>query len=105
VFFLVFKSVWEYHYVMMLPAVTAAYLVTGSRTVLSLGILLGLPTLYAATPLMTGVPSGSNLAEWPGWFQILHFSVKGLPTLGLFAWCMAVVGKGSLEREPAGARV
>jgi hypothetical protein len=94
VFFLTYKSVWEYHYVMMLPAVTAAYLVTGSRVVLALGILLGLPTLYALTPLLAGVPSGVKLHEWPGWYRMLHFSVKVLPTLGLFVWSLRVGNHG-----------
>ncbi len=87
VFFLVFKSVWEYHYVMMLPALTAAYLVSGSRTVLVLGVLMGLPTLFAAAPL-AGVDPGAPLGSWPAWFRSLHFSVKAIPTLLFFGWCL-----------------
>ncbi|MBU1700749.1 MAG: hypothetical protein KJ970_01705 [Candidatus Eisenbacteria bacterium] len=87
VFFLIFKTVWEYHYLMILPGLTAVYFVTGSRTVLTLGILMGLPTLYAACPLLTGVASAAPISEWPGWFRMLHFSVKSLPLLLFFIWC------------------
>ncbi|MFH1143323.1 MAG: glycosyltransferase 87 family protein, partial [Candidatus Eisenbacteria bacterium] len=88
VFFLVFKSVWEYHYVMILPVVSALYLTCGSRTVLITGLILGLPTLFGVAPLLTGAAPTAPLAAWPGWFRILHFSVKCIPTLVLFGWCL-----------------
>jgi hypothetical protein len=88
VFFLVFKSVWEYHYVMMLPVITSLYCVYASRAVLALGIWLCLPTLYAAAPLLAGVPAGADLANWPGWFRVLHFHAKALPAVLMFAWLM-----------------
>ncbi len=90
-FFLIFKSVWEYHYVMMLPAVSAVYLVTGGRWALCLGIALGLPTLYPLAPLLAGVSSQAALESWPGWFRTLHFSVKALPTLAFFVGCIVTV--------------
>ena len=93
-FFLVFKSVWEYHYVMLLPAVAALYLTTGSRFVLTIGILLGLPTLYPLAPLLAGVAKDSSIESWPGWFSALHLSVKSLPTLALFLWCLRETGRG-----------
>ena len=98
VFFLVFKSVWEYHYVMMLPAVTALYLVSGSRTVLLLGIWMGLPTLFACGPLLAGVDPLSDLSMWPAWYRGLHFGVKAVPAVWLFIWCLRAV------RSPAFAR-
>ena len=100
VFFLVFKSVWEYHYVMILPALCALYLVRGSRTVLVLAILLGLPTLFAAGPLLAGVDPLAPLSTWPAWFRVLHFSVKCVPMLALFAWCLAA--PASPDRETRG---
>ncbi|MCK4303076.1 MAG: DUF2029 domain-containing protein [Candidatus Eisenbacteria sp.] len=87
-FFLIFKCVWEYHYIMMLPAITALYLVSGSRMILACGIWLGLPTLFAAAPVLTGVSSLAEVESWPAWFRILHFNVKTLPTLGIFGWCL-----------------
>ena len=88
VFFLIFKSVWEYHYVMILPAVTALLLVTGSRAVLSLGVLLGLPTLFGCVRAWTGADPLGPLGDWPGWFRVLYFSAKSVPTLALFGWCL-----------------
>lgn len=94
VFFLIFKSVWEYHYVMMLPAISAAYLVTGSRLILGIGVLIGLPSLYALAPILAGVPANASLEEWPGWFRSLHFSMKSLPTLLFFFWCLVAARQG-----------
>ncbi len=88
VFFLVFKSVWEYHYVMMLPVITALYCVFGSRWLLALGIWLGLPTLYAAAPVLAGVPASADLAAWPAWFRVAHFQAKVLPAVLVFIWLM-----------------
>ncbi len=94
VFFLIFKSVWEYHYVMMLPAVSAAYLVTGSRVALGIGVLIGLPSLYALAPTLAAVPADAPLELWPGWFRSLHFSMKSVPTLFFFLWCLAAARQG-----------
>ncbi len=88
VFFLIFKSVWEYHYVMMLPVVTALYCAFAPRAILVLGIWLFLPTLYAATPVVTGVAAGADLSAWPGWFRVLHFHAKALPTALIFLWLL-----------------
>jgi hypothetical protein len=97
-FFLVFKSIWEYHFVMLLPAVTALWLTTGSRTVLAAGVLLALPTIYALAPALTGVPATARIEQWPAWFSALHLSVKAVPTLVLFGWCVREAGRGPGSR-------
>lgn len=96
-FFLIFKSVWEYHYVMLLPAISAVYLVTGRRWALALGVVLGLPTLYALTPVLAGPPASAALETWPGWFRSLHFSVKAAPTLLFFAGCVIALRRGAFD--------
>jgi len=102
IFFLIFKSVWEYHYVMMLPVVTALYCVFASRAILALGIWLCLPTLYAATPALAGVSAGADLAAWPGWFRVLHFHAKALPTVLVFIWLLGHARRcGRLEEGRA----
>jgi hypothetical protein len=81
-FFLIFKDVWEYHYVMLLPVVTAMGLATGSRTVLWMTLLIALPTPYIlfADPNATGgLPQGASL---------LHHAAKALPTAVLFGWAL-----------------
>ncbi|MBN1164014.1 MAG: hypothetical protein JXB45_05510 [Candidatus Krumholzibacteriota bacterium] len=87
VFFLIYKTIWEYHYVMILPAVTAAFLVTGSRLILVMAVLIGLPTLFVCFPLL-GIENSTAPEAWPGLFKILHFSVKSLPVLVLYGWCI-----------------
>jgi len=102
VFLLIFKSVWEYHYLMILPALSALYLRTGARSLILWGGLFAAPTLYAAAPLIAGVASAAPLDDWPGWFRSLHFSVKVIPTIGLFAWCIRQTwrpGQGALARS------
>jgi hypothetical protein len=96
-FFLVFKSIWEYHYVMLLPVVTALYLTTGSRTVLALGILLGLPTLYALAPALAGQPGAAPMASWPALFRSAHLAIKCLPTLVLFSWILRETGRTAIS--------
>jgi hypothetical protein len=81
-FFLIFKDVWEYHYVMLLPVVTALGLSTGSPLVLWMTVLLAVPTPYLlfADPTATGgLPQGANL---------LHHAAKALPTAVLFVWTL-----------------
>jgi hypothetical protein len=98
-FFLVFKSVWEYHYVMLLPAVAALYLTTGSRFVLAMGVLFVLPTLYGVAPALAGIDKTAPIESWPAGLAALHLSVKSLPTLALFGWCVREAG-----RQPTGTR-
>ncbi len=92
VFFLIFKGVWEYHYVMILPAVTALYLVTGSRFVFLLGAVMGLPTLFASASFLAGVDPQADLSAWPPWFRVAHFGVKCVPVMILFVWCLRQTG-------------
>lgn len=77
-FFLIFKDIWEYHYVMLLPVITALALERRSRFVLWMGLLLAVPTPYAlfATPDHR-MPAALNL---------LHHASKVIPTLALFIW-------------------
>jgi hypothetical protein len=77
-FFLVFEHIWEYHYVMLLPVVTALGLSYGSLFVFSMGVLLALPTpfaLFARTDHT--LPFAADLVE---------HGVKAVPTYALFAW-------------------
>ncbi len=92
-FFLIFKDVWEYHYVMLLPVITAIALEYRSRFVLWMGLLLAAPTPHAlfAGPdhTITGV------------LNLIHHASKALPTLALFIW---IVGRclGGQDGQGAG---
>jgi hypothetical protein len=83
---------------MLLPAVTALWLTTGSRTVLAAGVVLALPTIYALAPALTGVPATARIERWPAWYGALHLSVKAVPTLVLFGWCVWEAGRGPGSR-------
>jgi hypothetical protein len=81
-FFLIFKDVWEYHYVMLLPVVTALGLATASRLVLWMALLLAIPTpyvLFADPGAAGGLREGASL---------LHHAAKALPTGVLFVWAV-----------------
>ncbi len=80
-FFLIFKDVWEYHYVMLLPVVTALGFTTGSRFVQIIGLLLALPTPY----ILLALPDGSL----PVAADILHHASKAAPAAALFFWAVS----------------
>jgi len=85
-FFLIFKDIWEYHYVMLLPIFVAYYLKTGSRFVLLVFILIALPTPF----VLYDVPGVENpQVYWSTPLSILHHSFKAIPTLALFIWVAA----------------
>ncbi len=77
-FFLIFKDIWEYHYVMLLPVVTALALAYRSRFVVWMGVLLAAPTPYI---LLAG-PDGTV----PGAWNLVHHASKAIPTFALFLW-------------------
>jgi Glycosyltransferase family 87 len=99
VFLLVFKSIWEYHFIMVLPGLSALFLVRGSRFVYIMGLWLALPTLFFIAPLVCGESYAQSLNSWPGWFRLLFFSVKSLPTVCLFGWCLAIAAKPARWRQ------
>jgi len=81
VFFLVFKEVWEYHYVMLLPVLTLLYLRSGSWWVLAVWIVLALPTPYALY--------ASSYRPHVGWelpAGFVHYGSKSVPAVVLYAW-------------------
>lgn len=84
-FFLIFKDVWEYHYVMLLPVVTALGLASRSRFVLAIGILLALPTPYILFCRLLGTSAHS----FPLWANLIHHASKALPTGALYVWTLA----------------
>jgi hypothetical protein len=76
-FFLVFKDVWEYHYVMLMPVVTALGLGTRSRIPLWIGLALALPTPYVFFGTDGTLPPGGD---------VLQHASKALPAILLYLW-------------------
>jgi hypothetical protein len=95
-FFLIFKDVWEYHYVMMLPVVTALALIYRSRFVLWMGLLLALPTPYWILARPDGTLSGAA--------SLIHHASKAGPAVALYVWALRLaLDRGVRDRLGAGA--
>ena len=92
VFFLIFKTIWEYHYLMMLPAITAIVLCRGTPVVYIMGILIGMPTLFGLLPFLGIVPA-TSLDRWPVLVRIVYFGSKAIPVLVLFIWILLNVSR------------
>ena len=96
-FFCIYKDVWEYHHVMLLPVLFTLGLGTRSVAPLIFLALLALPTPYHAIVQRFGtVP----VPEWPTWAIVAHFGAKALVVLGLFGWTLA----RCLRDDGSGAR-
>ncbi len=90
VFFLIFKTIWEYHYLMMLPAITAIVLCRGTPVVYMMGILIGMPTLFGLLPSL-GIDPATSIDRWPAFVRIVYFGSKAIPVLFLFIWTLSIV--------------
>ena len=90
VFFLIFKTIWEYHYLMMLPAITAIVLCRGTPVVYMMGILIGMPTLFGLLPSL-GIDPATSIDRWPTFVRIAYFGSKSIPVLVLFIWTLSNV--------------
>jgi hypothetical protein len=90
-FFLVFKDIWEYHYVMLLPLFVGFYLRTRSKFLLVLFVLLAVPTPF----FLYDVPGSEHpQAYWSTPLSIMHHSFKAVPTLLFYLW----VARGEIAR-------
>jgi hypothetical protein len=99
-FFITYKDIWESHYVMLLPIVTAIGLSSRSRFVLWMGILFAIPTPY----VLLARPDRS-LSDGANW---INHVVKPIPTIGLYAWALREMvrsGKASLTAAASSAGV
>jgi len=105
-FLLVFKDVWEYHAVLLLPVV-AALVVSASRlrrprllaTVLAAGTISALPTLY----LLYAEWAERPVESWPIALTLLHYGMKVGPVLALFV-VSARVASARLASERLASR-
>lgn len=82
-FFLVFKDIWEYHYVMLIPLFVGFYLQTRSKFILVLFILVAAPTPF----FLYDLPANAHpQAYWSTPLSIMHHSLKSVPTLLFYLW-------------------
>jgi hypothetical protein len=81
-FFLLYRQVWEYHYLMLLPVVACIYLASGKRWTVVAWALMALPTPYA---LLAGL--GIAAESSPVW--ALYHAMKPAAALLTFGFLVA----------------
>jgi hypothetical protein len=93
-YFFVYKEVWEYHFVALMPVMVLLYIVTYNRFILLSYLWLAIPT----PSVFYDVPTAQNTdLIWPVYIQIVHHGFKVAPLVLLFLW---VVG-GNVGRAKA----
>jgi hypothetical protein len=96
-YFLLYHHVWEHHYVMLLPVLTALYRRGGSPWVLVVWALIAIWTPYRLVDPV-GLAAYHAPMRWtplaPPLVDVLYHASKAAPTLALFAWLV----RGLLRR-------
>lgn len=91
VFFLTYRQVWEYHYLMLVPVVACAYMRSGAPWTLWAWVLMAMPTPFF---WMSRFAAPAEASSW--W--ILYHAVKPAAACIIFG---ALVPARSLERAAA----
>jgi len=97
-FFFVYKEVWEYHFVALIPVMVLLYIATHNRFVLLSYLWLAIPTpVY-----FYDIPTAANPdLIWPVSTQIIHHGFKVVPLVLLFLW---IVGGNAARPQEAKPR-
>lgn len=83
VYFFVFREIWEYHYVLLMPIFVLLYMRTRARVLWWIYALVALPTLF----VFYDVPGAkSPEAHWSAAEHILNHGLKVVPLIWLFLW-------------------
>jgi len=90
-YFFVFREVWEYHYVLLLPFFVLFYARTRARTLWFIYTLAALPTAF----VLYDVAGENPEASWSAFQHILNHGFKVVPLVWLFVW--TALGR---SREP-----
>ncbi len=85
VYFFVFREVWEYHYVLLLPLFVLYYAKTRARVLWVIYALAAAPTLF----ILYDVPGDNPEARWTAFQHVLNHSFKVVPLVWLFVWVAA----------------
>jgi len=109
VFFLVYNDVWEFHYVMLLPALVLLVIERPAFRPLALAlfVMLALPTPYwfftyvlSDKPLPAGSFFDTLQTLWPAWEVVIYHAWKPIPTLVLWACLVWAQCRDGLTLEP-----
>ena len=93
VYFFVFREVWEYHYVLLLPFLVLYYARTRARTLWFIYALAAMPTAF----VLYDVAGENPEVSWSALQHILNHAFKVVPLVWLFIW--TALGR---SRAPAG---
>jgi hypothetical protein len=91
VYFFVFREVWEYHYVLLLPLFVLFYAKTRARVLWGIYALTAAPTLF----VFLDIPGGNLIVDWSAFVLILNHVFKVIPLVWLFVW----VARGHLRQH------
>lgn len=94
-YFFVFREVWEYHYVLLLPLFVLFYARTRARTLWVIYALAAMPTAF----VLYDVAGENPEASWTAFQHILNHGFKVVPLVWLFVW----TALGRSRRAVAGA--
>ncbi len=101
VYFLAATSVWEHHYVMLLPGLVLLVALEPSQRAVALVVfvLVALPTPYALFEgwLASGPAEFAPETGWPDWAALVYHAAKPIPVLWLWSllcWTALQTGRG-----------
>lgn len=81
-FFFVFREVWEYHYVILIPVMVLLYARTRARVLWIIYALLAAPTFF----VFYDVPGVDPAAHWTVFEHVFNHAYKIAPAVWLFVW-------------------
>lgn len=97
-FFLVYKDVWEHHYVFLLPVLVVWYLRVPSPWLLAAFVLVALPTPLVFLDLYPGIKGNIDPERsWSVWTSLCYRSTKLIPVAGVWAWHLAQLLRPTLS--------
>jgi len=86
-FFLIYKDVWEHHYVFILPILIFLYICYEDKRLIFIYIALALPTSFILFDLKSGVYGPIDPERsWTILQSVIHRSTKIIPTIVLYFW-------------------
>ncbi len=96
-YFLIFREVWEYHYVLMIPVLVLLFARTRARVVAVVFALLAIPTPF----VFYDVPGPDPQVHWTAFEHVLNHSFKIAPVVALFIWVAAGYARRHARRVEA----
>lgn len=101
VFFLIYKDVWEHHYVFLLPVLVVLYLRRPNPWLLAGFALVALPTPLFLLDVYPGTKGAIDPERaWSLWTSLSYRSTKLIPAIGLWLWQVVLL----LRPTPAPSR-